>query len=327
MPSPREVEAAAAAFQRYLMSMAEVVHNFVGNSWGVLEDMSESTAWAWAARIGPIVEVAQGAVAGATDAYFGMTTGRPPIGLPLEAFSSVVLRGVDSHELWTRPPREVWNALKQGHDFPTAMGHGLRRAQNIASTNLQLAHTHAFRRVAGYAAGATVTAGAMGAASASVGAAASGVTGTAGLVGAGAAGAASGVVTGAEAARRSIAAKGKRIAPTYRRRTRTGSCELCVGASHGTYHSKDLMPIHQGCHCVAVPATRGSKAPPPPAGQVKGAEVEVHEHDELGPVLTKKGEGLSPPKPVKSEARIEKQAEAVEEADPIPNTGQTKEKA
>jgi hypothetical protein len=317
------VDMMAAAYQRYLTGVSDTVGRFIASSWQRLPDMSSETAARWAATVGPVVEAMQGAVAGATDAYVMHVLGQEPRGVNLDAYRSKMLRSVEWQELWTRPPREVWNALGLGKPYPVAMNLGLERAQKLASTNLQLAHTHAFRdayrrglgRKGGYVAGFTASSAGLGVA-----------TGVA-------QGAAEVVV---EHAVESAVVGGIVLAATageeverrrYRRRTRAQSCELCVGASHGTYASDDLMPIHQGCHCVAVPTTRGSKPPPRPAGQTKGAEVEVHEHDELGPVLTKKGEGLSPPKPVKSEARIERQAEAVEEAEPTPNTGQTKETA
>jgi hypothetical protein len=147
MPARSDVEAAAVAFQTYLRSLSRSTQAYLAVTWEALPGMTEAIAWDWAAQVAPVVERAQGLVAGATDSYVSIATGEPAAGLAAEDFSSEKLRGVPAAELWTRPPREVWWQLSKGAAFVAAMRMGLDRAKDLAATNLQLAHTHAFRLV------------------------------------------------------------------------------------------------------------------------------------------------------------------------------------
>lgn len=90
----------------------------------------------------------------------------------------------------------------------------------------------------------------------------------------------------------------------YRRVPGGGNvCDLCLTAATQRYHSEDLMPIHGGCSCGVEPIF-GSEDP----GQVIdlqgaedtstedfGAAVDVHQHGELGPVLTVAGQTFTGP--------------------------------
>lgn len=105
----------------------------------------------------------------------------------------------------------------------------------------------------------------------------------------------------------------------YRRVPRGGrSCALCLLAATQTYHKKDLMPIHPGCHCK--PETLYDNADPGPAihpsqldavyasvGEFTGKQgkgltaeqyrqfVVVHDHGEIGPVLGVRGQKFTGP--------------------------------
>lgn len=100
----------------------------------------------------------------------------------------------------------------------------------------------------------------------------------------------------------------KQAFDTYRRVIRPelskgGSCGMCVVASDRLYHVKDLLPIHDGCHCIVVPASeRADYGPELNEGDLarfyadaggstqiaalKRTKYKVHMHGELGPVLT-----------------------------------------
>lgn len=83
------------------------------------------------------------------------------------------------------------------------------------------------------------------------------------------------------------------------RRTLTGSenCPLCELASRNVYRRGDLMPIHARCDCSQAPvygnADPGADLAAPERPQ--GIEVAVHEHGEIGPVLTVAGEHFTGP--------------------------------
>lgn len=92
--------------------------------------------------------------------------------------------------------------------------------------------------------------------------------------------------------------------------SRGGTCGLCVAASDRVYGTGELMPIHARCKCTVLPVVQtpsgdvrdpgrsvnaeslaelyrvaGSTA----ATALKGVRVQVAEHGELGPLLTRAG--------------------------------------
>lgn len=84
------------------------------------------------------------------------------------------------------------------------------------------------------------------------------------------------------------------------------SCGLCIVASHRVYQKADLKPIHFRCNCVTLPVTDRKQdvgdlinqddltdlyqaAGGNTAQKLKETRFSVHEHGELGPVLTYKG--------------------------------------
>lgn len=84
------------------------------------------------------------------------------------------------------------------------------------------------------------------------------------------------------------------------------SCGLCIVASHRVYQKEDLKPIHFRCNCVTLPVTDRKfdvgdvinqddlnaiyeAAGGNTAEKLKETRFTVHEHGELGPVLTYKG--------------------------------------
>lgn len=85
-------------------------------------------------------------------------------------------------------------------------------------------------------------------------------------------------------------------------------CELCLIAAEATYRSEDLLPIHDNCSCDIVPiyadgrnvdasALRGDSPLDP--SQERGDPV-VHDHGELGPVLTVDGQAYFVPRSERS---------------------------
>jgi hypothetical protein len=71
-----------------------------------------------------------------------------------------------------------------------------------------------------------------------------------------------------------------------------GCCDFCQSIDGAYVRSEDASPLHNNCHCTMSPVEKGSKesmreftslAP----GSVFD-DVEIHEHGELGPVITDK---------------------------------------
>jgi hypothetical protein len=89
--------------------------------------------------------------------------------------------------------------------------------------------------------------------------------------------------------------------------SKTGSCGLCIVASHQTYHVGDLLPLHfPSCECQTLPITAGhdpgsaindddlakiySAAGGTDADSLRQTRIRFDEHGELGPVLVREGD-------------------------------------
>lgn len=178
-----------------------------------------------------------------------------------DLLTSSLRNGADTRTVYTRPFVELRTALSKGKTVSESIEAGAIRAESLATTEIELA-----RRGAGFSARA----------------------GNGNIVGY------LRVLSGLE------------------------NCALCYVASTQRYHSGDLLPIHPGCDCGEEPIY-GNSDP----GQVideqlldsthqaiedrfgtfdYGARaidyrkaVVVHEHGELGPVLTVKGQNFTGP--------------------------------
>ncbi len=100
-------------------------------------------------------------------------------------------------------------------------------------------------------------------------------------------------------ARRTLSADRRVVG--YRRVTDGDPCKLCAQASTQRYFSGDLMPVHAQCSCSCVPIV-GDRDP----GRVinRGlldrikdgtTKVDVHQHGEVGPVLTDAAHAFASP--------------------------------
>lgn len=103
------------------------------------------------------------------------------------------------------------------------------------------------------------------------------------------------------------------------------SCGLCVVASHQSYARGDLLPIHFRCKCEVVPIVDETRdyglelnrddlaavyaaAGGTLAQQLKETRFAVHEHGELGPVLTYKGDRFRGPSVVEDQTTHDKES-------------------
>ncbi|HEV7949474.1 MAG TPA: hypothetical protein VGP24_06890, partial [Glaciihabitans sp.] len=92
-------------------------------------------------------------VATLTDAYLAtllsQMTGEVtrPTGLSMADVTGEAIRGVIPSDVYRRAGVEVWTALSNGATLREAADRGLKRALNMAMTDLQLTKTHTARRV------------------------------------------------------------------------------------------------------------------------------------------------------------------------------------
>lgn len=70
----------------------------------------------------------------------------------------------------------------------------------------------------------------------------------------------------------------------YQRVPDAGACPYCLAIAGAFVKSADASPLHNRCGCSLVPVTGPVEASPMPA------EVAIHEHGELGAVLTPAGQ-------------------------------------
>jgi hypothetical protein len=244
------------------------VENFIRAQWLGLGSYHDRDINNFVSKIVPVIEASQVQLGALTDAYIaniersilGTSTGLA--GIPAELVNDLAMRGVATSDVYQRSGVEVWTSLSKGDVLEKAANQGLARALTMAQTDMQLARTHSARHIfstkdiAGY------------------------------------------------------------------RRTLTGgkSCGLCGVASTQRYHKDSLMPIHPGCDCGIAPIY-GKEDP----GQVINSNVAinsvdvserlgvedfsgkqartaglrssvvVHEHGEIGPVLTVKSQSFTGP--------------------------------
>jgi hypothetical protein len=200
----------------------------------------------WLAAAVPLMLGAQRQSAALAVAHANRTTGGAAA-LALEDFTGDALRGVDHVGTYQRGFSTVRKALESGAPFDVAVRRGLDRQLDIAATDVQLARTRA-----------------------------------------------------SEAALRANGVK------RYRRMlTGAENCGLCVAAASKFYTTSELSPIHGHCDCAVVGVVEANAAEA--EAEVAAVEsryadvlreagvtdakslmrtVEVHEHGELGPVLT-----------------------------------------
>ena len=178
---------------------------------------------------------------------------------PAQALAVTIRGGADPLEVYRRPGITARAKLAAGRPFGEAMAAARARAENAAATDVALAHR--------------------------------------------------------EAARHGMGADPRVVG--YRRVLTGASCRLCATASTQRYHVDRLMPLHGHCDCRVVPIvgdqdpgqvinhrtldqlqqagpdywraqgyvdTDGKPVDPTEIGTV--TETAVHEHGELGPMLT-----------------------------------------
>lgn len=253
------------------VALRQRVVSFVERAWGSLDSWRDADIERFVRAVVPVIEAGQVQTAALTDAYLAAVestiTGLPvrPVGIPADLVVDEAVRGVATAAVYSRTGPTVWTALSQGASLRVAAQKGLQRALSTASTDMQLAKTHASRHV---------------------------LSKKDGVVG-------------------------------YRRViTGSKSCGLCIVASSQRYHKHNLLPCHPGCDCSVAPIygkhDPGQVVDPSTLAGVHDAIAQrfgaftesargrdgipnyrdvlvTHEHGEIGPVLSVKGQTFTGP--------------------------------
>jgi Zn ribbon nucleic-acid-binding protein len=87
----------------------------------------------------PSVQAAKRASVALTGAYIARSLERQPTGIDISQIVAGVRNGVNPAEVYTRPYKRVWRALKEGVPWAEAVRYGLDSAVSSAATDVQLA--------------------------------------------------------------------------------------------------------------------------------------------------------------------------------------------
>lgn len=248
MPSPEQVLALRYTRQHNRIRTASAAA--VGRAWDSLADLDDRAAERFAAAAATLSTAAQAEAAANLDGYLGLLLNASPVGIDLDTVTGAAVRaGAEPADVYLRSIITARAKVSEGGSFVDAMRAGRVRAVSTAETDVALTQRAAMaseERIVGY------------------------------------------------------------------RRVLTGkSCGLCGTASTQRYHSGQLMPIHNRCDCGVAPIM-GKKDPGhvinkqllsdlkkserfegtarhltvTEDGTVELPKIAVHQHDELGPVLT-----------------------------------------
>lgn len=237
-------------------------------AWLDLGRWDEADVARFAAVAVPTVTAGQSRATALTDIYLARLLQVPPVGLTPQV-GAAVRNGVSPADVYRRPFVQLWSGLKDGAQFADALSTAASRVDAMAQTDVQLAVTHSTREWLSDP-----------------------PAGTPPIVG-------------------------------YSRTLTGESCGLCAVASTQVYKNEDLMPIHDRCDCGVAPIFGDTNAAKQinrqylrqlksqdtyttDAAKLKHLRVDedgnlltqrvaVHEHGELGPVLSDAAHEFSGP--------------------------------
>lgn len=264
MPTPPEVRAAILSHQDAVTQVRTQVDTHANNVWSGMTSYRDRDIDRMVDAITPVSLGAQQRIVALTDNYLTAVAeaagSKRPQPTVARSVTGTALRGVPPREVYRRAGVTIWSALADGVNLTDAVEQGLNRLTNMLMTDLQLTKTHTTRM--------------------------------------------------------SFASDGS--VAGYRRVLKgSKNCGLCTLASTQRYHKERLMPIHPGCDCGVAPI-RGNVDP----GQVidpdrlealheaankqlgvsdRGGrtpdyrKITVHDHGELGPVLSWRGQKFTGP--------------------------------
>lgn len=141
-----------AAYVASTLATRNYVREFVASAWAGLGHWGDTSVGEFALLVIPMLEAGREHIAQLTAQHLAVSTTLAaerrlardvapliePVGSP---------RGIPDTELWRRPFASTWTALSRGKPLDEAVAAGARRADSIATTDLQLAKTTAARQV------------------------------------------------------------------------------------------------------------------------------------------------------------------------------------
>ena len=270
MPDRRAV--LAERYRDALIDVRNRVSTRVDRTWRDLGSWDDADVARFQARVLPVVQAGQRRTVALTDAYLARATRTRPVGLVADDLIGAAVRnGTDPADVYRRPFVQLWSALSNGTDFMDAMNAAGVRAAQSASTDVSLT-----------------------------------------------------MRASADAFDAQADTESKIIG--WERVLDPDACAYCATASTQRYKSANLSPIHANCQCGIAPvfaendqairnfndrvlgnikdANEGAGKPYWEArhfrvdgdtGEVILPDIAVHEHGELGAVLTDASHSFSGP--------------------------------
>lgn len=271
---PNRQAVLAERYRDALIDVRKRVSARVERNWRTLGSWDQADVDRFLAATLPVVDAGQRRTVSLTDAYLARATRTRAVGLPVDDLVGAAVRnGAEPATVYTRPFVQLWSALSNGAQFMDAMNAAGVRAAQSASSDVSLsmrASADAFQEQA-------------------TGPVESDIIG-------------------------------------WERVLDPDACAYCATASTQRYRSANLAPIHANCQCGIAPvfaendraikdfnrqvlrnikdANAGADRPYWEArhfrvdgttGEVILPEVAVHEHGELGAVITDAAHAFSGP--------------------------------
>jgi hypothetical protein len=140
----------AATYQAQVAQSRASVLAYLGALFARLTSWRDADAAAFAEQAAPIVTGAQQHTATLTAAYLqaAIAAGGAGVGrIDPTAFTDLTMRGVPATEVYRRPFTQIWTDLSRGKPIEQAVTSAAARLTQLASTDVQLAKTHASRAV------------------------------------------------------------------------------------------------------------------------------------------------------------------------------------
>lgn len=145
--------AVVAAYINLVSRARQRVLAALAAQWSQLGSYRDADATKFLASALPLIQAGQQHASALTSGYLATVSGnltggsRAPVGVPMDSVTGTALRGVDPADVYMRPFQQVWYQLSLGKPLDDAVQAGAQRLQAVAGTDLQLATTHTARAV------------------------------------------------------------------------------------------------------------------------------------------------------------------------------------
>ena len=136
---PNRQAVLAERYRDALIDVRRRVSTRVERNWRTLGSWNEEDVDRFLARTLPVVDAGQRRTVSLTDAYLARTTRRRTLGLPADDLVGAAVRnGTDPATVYRRPFVQLWSALSDGAQFAYAMNAAGVRAAGSAATDVSL---------------------------------------------------------------------------------------------------------------------------------------------------------------------------------------------